>query len=265
MPGQNQIESPPPPPGLTGDPPLIFDWRRVRWRRARLTLALVIAAIGHVLVFYLFQVVTESDSRQAPPVREALILPASSAPTGKLLEGLADRLPALAARDPLASPDHEALDLLVKGYVPTWQDHRPALKPLPGKNGAGPLPPLSPAPSLLLPPLSPAPAVAEEAPRPKGPASRSTPVLGFQSGLTGRALVRGPQWPPAVLAEEWPDQGTASFLMSVSPAGKVTSCLSLGTSSGLDEIVLRDVLLKLKFAPRDDSDEPEWGWVDVWW
>ena len=55
----------PPPQVLSGGTPLIFDWSPVRWRKTRLMVALALAAGGHLLVFYLFQVVTVSGPRQA--------------------------------------------------------------------------------------------------------------------------------------------------------------------------------------------------------
>jgi hypothetical protein len=57
-------------------------------------------------------------------------------------------------------------------------------------------------------------------------------------------------------------------MLSVEPSGMVSSCLSLGTSTGLDEEEveeLRRVLLKLRFAPAATSDQAVWGWVDVLW
>lgn len=264
MTGEAPTDDRSPPVVLAGGTPLIFDWRPVRWRKTRLMVALVVAAAGHLLVFYLFQVVTGSSPRQAPPIRQALILPGSEASTRRLLEGMEDRLPSLHAASPMEETGAEFLAGLVKGYVPTWQDHRPALKPLPGQGGGGPLPPLTAAPALLLPPLPPA-DNAPPAARETGPAGRPMPVLSFQSGLALRKILTPPVWPAAVTAEDWPEEGPASFLMSVSPAGDVTSCLSLGASAGLDEEMLRRVLMKLRFAPATGSDEPEWGWVDVLW
>ena len=57
-------------------------------------------------------------------------------------------------------------------------------------------------------------------------------------------------------------------MLSVEPSGKVSSCLSLGTATGLDEEevdTLRTVLLKLRFTAQSDSTEAAWGWVDVLW
>ncbi len=255
----------PPPQVLAGGTPLIFDWRPTRWRKTRLMVALVVAAAGHLLVFYLFQVVTGSSPRQAPPVRQALILPAADEPARRLLENMADRLPGLNAPAPLMLPEGEALASPVKGYVPTWQDHRPALKPLPAMGG-GLLPSPAANPAVVLPMLPPASSpVASSTPPAAGPAGRTLPVLSFQSGLSARKVLKGPAWPAPVTAEEWPEEGSVSFLLSVAPTGEVTSCLSLGASAGLDEDVLRRALMKLHFAPVSDSDQPEWGWVDVVW
>lgn len=259
----------PPPPVLAGGTPLIFDWRPVRWRKTRLMVALAFAAAGHLLVFYLFQVVTETSLRQAPPVREAIILSSADASTSRLLEGLEDRLPALSAPAPLEDDSAAALAGLVRGYVPTWQDYRPALKPMPGQAGAGPLPSLVTGPAGVLPPLPPADsAAAGWASQPSsGSVGRPLPVLAFQSGLTGRALLSPPEWPPLVMAADWPEAGPCSFLLSVEPSGKVSSCLSLGTSTGLAEEeveVLRATLMKTRFAAKT-TDEVEWGWVDVLW
>lgn len=272
MSGEAPPDDRPSPVVMAGGTPLTFDWSPARWRRARLMMALGVAAAGHLLVFYLFQVVTEAPSRQAPPVRQALILPRTEDPTRRLLEGMEDRLPALSGTVPLTEPDEGALAAMVKGYVPTWQDHRPVLKPLPGVDGGGPLPSLTASPAVLLPPLlpaegtplatSPSPQAARTAAEKAG---RPMPVLSFQSGLAGRPLSGPPQWPPVVTAEEWPEEGPASFLMSVSPTGEVTSCLSLGASAGPDEEVLRGVLMQLKFAAVTTSAEPQWGWVDVLW
>ncbi len=248
---------------------LIFDWRPVRWRKTRLMVALAVAAAGHLLVFYLFQVVTESSSRQAPPVREVTILSGVDDSSLRLLEAVEDRLPALNAPAPLEDGGAGALALLVKGYVPTWQDHRPALKPLPGQQGTGALPPLMAGSAGMLPPL-PASLVGAsvKAPRAPGPAVRPEPVLAFQSGLMDRALLSTPVWPAVVTSQDWPEEGPASFMLGIDPSGNVTSCLSLGTSPGLDEEEvekLRGVMLKLRFTPAATSDQVVWAWVDVLW
>lgn len=289
-------EDPPLPPVMAGGMPLIFDWRRSRWRKTRLMVALAVAAAGHILVFYLFQVVSVSSPRQAPPVREAMILPGNDEGARRLLESVEDRLPELTMIPPSADREVDNLAAMVKGYIPTWQDHRPTLKPMPGQGGSGPLPALMASPAVLLPPIpaaenpdgtpiaalaSTAPGTAQ-APRPpvgtgvvstdastsSPPASaapRAMPALQFQSGLVDRPLKTGPVWPAAVTAEEWPEEGSSSFLLSVSPTGIVTSCLPLGATSGLDEKILRGVLMKLRFAESSGSDSPQWGWVDVLW
>jgi hypothetical protein len=54
----------------------------------------------------------------------------------------------------------------------------------------------------------------------------------------------------------------------VDDTGKVTSCLALGASAGLDEEeveALRRVLLDLRFASADAADPTTWAWVDVLW
>jgi hypothetical protein len=274
MSGEVPSDERPSPLVMAGDAALTFDWKPVRWRKTRLAMWLVVAAVGHLLVFYLFQVVTESSPRQAPPVREAMILPGTQEMTRRVLEGVEDRLPGLGEGVPLVESEDKALAALVKGYVPTWQDHRPALKPLPGQGG-GAWPSSVPGPPVLLPGL-PAidagsakggTAVAGVDPMPAGAASiRPLPVLQFQSGLLDRKMEAGPVWPAAVTAEEWPEEGPASFMLGVSPEGEVVSCLSLGTSAGLDEEVLREVLMKLKFSPAaKGKEEPQWGWVEVLW
>ena len=258
-----------PQPVLAGGTPLIFDWSPVRWRKTRLMIALVLAAGGHLLVFYLFQVVTESGPRHAPPVREALILSGTETSSRQILEGVADRLPVLSPPVPLENRE-EDLSVLVKGYVPTWQNHRPQLKPLPGQADAAPLPALVPASSGMLPPLPAAVSTGTHRTKPPsgGLLARPYPVLGFQSGLADRPITVDAQWPPEVVSPDWPEEGPVSFLLSVDPAGKVISCLSLGASTGLEEEeveLLRKGLLKLKFAARPHSPDDAWGWVDVLW
>ena len=258
-----------PPPVLAGGVPLIFDWRPVRWRKTRLMMALAIAGAGHLLVFYLFQVVTESSPRQAPPIREAVILSSAGESTRRLLESVEDRFTSLSQPAPLGDSGAAALAGLVKGYVPTWQDHRPALKLLPAQAGAGPLPSLMTGAAGVLPPLPAGDATtsASAGPLPAGPLTRPRPVIAFQSGLTGRALLAPVEWSAVVTAADWPEEGPASFLLRVEPAGNVSFCLSLGTSTGLagEEVeVLREALLKLRFAEKMSADV-EWGWVDVLW
>ena len=258
-----------PPQVLAGGTPLIFDWHPVRWRKTRLMVAMAFALVGHLLVFYLFQVVTESSPRQAPPVREAIILSNAQDSNRRLLESMEDRLPALSRPAPLEDSGAAALAGLVKGYVPTWQDYRPVLKPFPGQAGAGPLPSLMAGPGGVLPPLPPLESASPKpaGPPPAGPAGRPDPVISFQSGLAGRTLLAPPQWPALVTAQDWPEEGPCSFLLSVEPSGEVGSCLSLGTSTGLTEEeveVLRATLMKLRFVAGPTADL-EWGWVDVLW
>ncbi len=243
---------------------LIFDWQPGRWRGVRLAVALGVAALGHVLVFYLFQVVSETAPRQAPPQRQVTLLPTGVAATRRLMEGLDDRFPARSGAVPLVGAEEVPLESLVKGYHPTWQDHLAALKPLPGAGLGGALPSLLDGPGALLPEL---PVGKEAGPRARevGVGTRALPAVSFQSGLGKRRLLGPPEWPEAVRAEEWPEEGSASFLMSVDAEGQVASCLSLGASAGLDEEVLRGALMKLRFGVREDAEDLEWGWVDVLW
>ncbi len=250
---------------MAGRVPLIFDWQPGRWRGLRVAAGLGVAALGHVLVFYLFQVVSESKPRQAPPQRQVMMLPSTVEATQELMEGLEDRFPGRSVGVPLVDEAEVPLDALVKGYVPTWQDHRPMLKPLPGDGRGGALPSLLAGGAELLPALG---AVAEEAGgrAPEGlGGGRAAPVVSFQAGLAARRMLGLPVWPEVVRAEEWPEEGQASFVMSVDAEGAVTSCLSLGASAGLDEEVLRGALMKVRFAPQEDSEQLEWGWVDVLW
>jgi hypothetical protein len=93
---------------------------------------------------------------------------------------------------------------------------------------------------------------------------RALPSIMVQSGLSGRALTRPPVWPAEVLQPDWPADGTASFMVSVSPEGRVLSCLPLSAAS-YDIEALRHPLLSAEFSPRQDSDETAWGWIDVHW
>lgn len=256
--------STPPPVVLAGDTPLTFDWKPNSWYGTRLLIALGVAAAGHLLVFYLFQVVTESSPGQAAPLQQVLVLPPGNPASQRLMEIVGDRLPALDHHPTGMEPDPADLKALVKEYVPTWYNHRPALKSLPGQAGTGPLPLLFPPPALLLPPLpegDPDPVLP-----PSGPAgARPLPVLNFQSGLASRPLLQPPVWPAEVTAADWPEEGKVSFLLSLSPEGKVSSCLPLASSAGLDEEILRLPLTRMKFAPSTTSNETEWGWIDVIW
>lgn len=268
--------SPPPPAARPaspagGEPALIFDWSPVRWRRTRLMLFLAVAAGGHVLLFYLFKVVSPSAARTAPPARGVTLLSRDYPPTAALLERLEDDYPSMAPPMPLKEPDTEVLHRLVKGYQPTWERHPARLRPLPPDAQGGGLPSVMPSPALLLPPLpagEPPSAPAAASPIPNvtlsSPVPRPEPVLSIQSGLEGRRIIRPPVWPAEVTQPDWPEEGPASFMISVSADGRVLSCLPL-TSTSFDTEVLRRPLLAMEFSPRTDSDETVWGWVDILW
>ena len=106
--------APPPSPSPAPAPPVevgafTFDWSRPRWGRTRLLTALTFAAAGHVLLFYLFQVVTPPSTRTLPPVRSTLLLSSTFAPSATHMERLEDQHPALMPPTPLAEPDAKAL------------------------------------------------------------------------------------------------------------------------------------------------------------
>lgn len=275
-----------PPPASTPaveESGLIFDWSRLRRGRTRLLTALTVAAAGHVLLFYLFQVVTPPSTRILPPVRSTLLLSSAFPPAADLLERMEDEHPALMPPTPLAESDAKALHRLVKGYEPTWQNHVARLKPLPPAAEGAALPAVIPQPALLLPPLparepgpSPTsvaqskPPVPAPAPDLSGvivtpPAPRAPPALSVQSGLGRRALIRPPVWPAEVTQPDWPEEGLVSFLISVRADGKVLSCLPLAAPAGFEIGTLRTPLLAARFAPRTDSDETAWAWIDVQW
>lgn len=249
---------------------LIFDWSPVRWRRTRLLFFLGLAVGGHVLLFYLFKVAAPPAPRTVPPARSALLLSSNSPASAAIIDRMEAAHPALLPPMPLAEPDAEALHRLVKGYQPTWERHAARLKPLPPAAEGAILPSVMPEPALLLPPL---PAGEGATPLAAGTASsnapavpRALPTLFIQSGLGGRSLTAPPVWPAEVLQPDWPEEGPASFMISVSPEGRVLSCLPLSTvSADFDIEVLRRPILALRFSPRSDSDETEWAWVDVQW
>ncbi|RYD33131.1 MAG: hypothetical protein EOP86_14090 [Verrucomicrobiaceae bacterium] len=260
-----------PAPPAGGEPALIFDWSPVRWRRTRLMFFLAVAAGGHVLLFYLFKVVAPPASRTAPPAHSVTLLSRDYPPAAALLERMEDEYARMAPPMPLKEPDADALHRLVKGYQPTWERHPARLRPLPPDAQGGGLPSVIPSPALLPPPLPAAepPAVAAaDSPAPSinlsGPIPRPLPVLSIQSGLEGRRIIQPPVWPAEVTQPDWPEEGPASFMISVSADGRVLSCLPL-TSTSFDTEVLRRPLLAVKFSPRTDSDETVWGWVDIQW
>lgn len=262
---------------------LIFDWNRPKWGRTRLLTALTIAAAGHVLLFYLFKVVTPPSTRTLPPVRSTLLLSASFPPAADLLERMEDQHPVLMPPTPLAESDAKSLRRLVKGYEPTWQNHVARLKPLPPAAEGAALPAFIPQPALLLPPLparesDPPPSAAARTtppaptpgPDPSGvpvtpPPPRALPTLSVQSGLGNRALIRPPVWPAEVTQADWPEEGLASFFISVRADGKVLTCLPLASPVAFEIGTLRTPLLAARFAPRTDSDEIAWAWVDIQW
>lgn len=283
----------------SGKPVLIFDWKRPRWRKTKLVFFLLLSIGAHLFLFYLFRVAAPPAQRTVPPARGAMLLLPSFPPAAALLDRVKNAHPELTPPMPLTEPDAEALHHLVKGYQPIWERQTARLKPLPPAASGARLPTVMPTSSLLLPPLPardpeesaaarPSPAIAAATPASSGPGipgtapasgsvpssgpppdsaqplPRALPSLMIESGLTGRTLLRPPVWPAEILQPDWPADGTASFLVSVSAEGRVLSCLPLSTAN-YDIEALRHPLLSAEFSPRQDSDETAWGWIDVHW
>ncbi len=108
----------------TGEPVLSFDWRRSKWFKDPLSRFLLVSALGHLLIFMLFQVVS-TEKVTAPDREREMQFLSAEIPEHKVL------LDAVEAETPLAALSHQLLSvgsLLSRPYASAFMDSKPAPK-----------------------------------------------------------------------------------------------------------------------------------------
>ena len=106
--------------------PFIFDWGRPRWD-LRLPGLVVLSLLGHLLGFYLFQVVYPSATALLPTAASVAVLDAGREPDQKLLAWVD-----LADPGALTQPNFrpELVTRLVPKYQPSFTNASPEFAPL---------------------------------------------------------------------------------------------------------------------------------------
>ena len=272
---------PTPPPDfpampLTGDPReqhsrLIFHWAQVRGVRRRLIWWILIAAAGHLGIFYLFRVAPAGVPQTPPPQQSLVYLPAGDPSSEQVFRSLNDRFPGTLPQsvDGDAAEEQAALRKLLPPWPPALASTIGLLKPL-----AEPLVPRS-LPTLLqsgepflpqlpddttLPPPN-AHAVAD-------PAEDSTPLpspaVTIGPGTAGsRTVIQQPTWPDALFDDTWPIHDALPFLLGVDASGTVSYAMMLAARTGIDQEAICRQVKSTRFTP--GAAALQWITAEVRW
>lgn len=260
-------------------PHLIFDWKTVRGSRRRLVGMLLVAVGAHAGLFYLFRVVVPVDGRVVPPRSAMLHLPGEAAETVALVSALEDRFPGMWRRTEGGVFERD-LELLRGMVPPVFEKHEggvAVLKPfglplvsqgLPAVVGQGQalLPLVGGGESgAVVAAVDVAAGVGEEVDGGEEEEEmRAQPSLALESGLDGRAVVTGPEWPERVIDETWPETAAIPFMLGVDAGGRVRYCLPVTPATGVEHEKLRGPLLGMRFGARPGTGV-QWVTAAVRW
>ncbi|HEY0790021.1 MAG TPA: hypothetical protein VGD78_03045 [Chthoniobacterales bacterium] len=223
--------------------PFIFDWRRPRWD-FRLPGLLLLSLLGHLVGFYLFQVVYPSATVLLPTAASVAVLNPGREPDQKVL-AWADLADPGALTRPGFRP--ELVSRLVPKYQPSFADARPEFAPI------------VPESTDRLPPVFGPEGLLHTDKPPVQPEMLSFPSrVELDDALRSRPSVDAPPLPPN---REYLEPTV--LWVGVSEAGKVAFCFPW-RSSGRSEADRRadDYVRALRFRP---ANAFTWGKVRVVW
>ncbi len=241
------IVEPNPPPRL------IFDQKAWSPSRLRLALFLMVSAVGHLGVFYLFKVVTPLTTRRLPPEQSVLVLRGGDPESAQILASLEDRSPAGMLINLTPTAERDLPRLALSDYTPSYQGHQPDYK-LNWEQPQQPLPGLAQSNRPLLPGL------AVMAPPKQGVPGQNLPQLTLPTDLAERGLAEAPNWPTTLVA---PEDSSEHYLirLGIEPSGLVKYFLNEGSNLPAN---LQQTLEQLRFNPRSQPGL-QWGEVELHW
>jgi hypothetical protein len=238
-------------------PRLIFNSKAGNASLWRLPLFIGISILGHVVMFYLFKVVTPSATRTQPLEQTVTMIEGNDPASAALLAALEDRCPAGMLINNGGRPTTPLPKLPIKSYQPSYRSYQPDFK-FDWDVKPADIPLLADAERPMLPPLETNPPAPK--PAPVAIAMAAQPRLVLQPNLEARGITSGPRW-PADLSPPEEDSERYFFTVAVNANGSVRYCLSEGMTppNGMVQAISR-----IRFGPRLGA-ELEWGEIEVHW
>lgn len=202
-------------------PMWVFDWERPAWS-LRMPLFILVSLLGHLLCFYLFQVVYPSSASLLPAAAGVAVLNPANERDRRLLDWAELKDPAA-----LAAPGFrpERMAKLVPRYEPSFADQSPAFVDV------------TPEPARQLPPI-----FGSDGALANDPAPVSSAPLVFASHVEFAAALQERLLRPAPALPRVQSKGESTvLLLGVDPKGAVRDCLPWQSSGrpDLDEAATR--------------------------
>lgn len=245
-----------PRPMPDGPPPLIFNSKEGVSSIWRLLFFILCSVIGHVVMFYLFKVVTPTTTRRTPPQEEVIVLRASDPATAALLRSLEDRSPAglLFSSGGRAEPAM----LPLPAYVSSYEHYKPSIRQDWAPQSA-PLLLLAEGSRPVLPAIEKGTAANDQT-LPKAVPAVTGPQLVLSTALQTRGMALPPEWPKDLAA---PEEATEpyQFQLAINPDGSIRYCLSDGMNP---PPAIQKAVSKIRFNPAPRSPMM-WEDVEVRW
>jgi hypothetical protein len=246
------------------EPRFIFDWSRgPKWEGDwRLLFLIFVSLVGHVVVFYLFQVSYPRTERWAPRTRGVMLLSSVDPISAQVLRELDDRTFHLQGAGGSEVPAY-ALTKMAPKFRPSFVGHEVALRPKPAPEQEERLPMLLPAGEPEFPEVS--------AREPVGSAPASVEPQSF-GAVSVRASLDGvseagaprPQILPELQREIVNAAGTWRRLrlrVAVGADGGIVNLLTESVDEGtISPRWLEKVRQGIRFQPGADR---RWGWLEV--
>ena len=249
--------------GRTMEPPrFIFDWSKPpKWEGNWRLLVLIFGSlVGHVLVFYLFQVSYPPTERWSPRTHRAMLLSSVDPISAQVLRELDDHTYHLQGAGTTEVPAY-SLSKMAPKFRPSFFGHEVALRPETPPSREESLPMLFQPGRPQLPP--PPPLVADRAPSPPVSGGMSVPVLEVRAVLDGRGAIAGELLPKLrdELASEPGPWHALRLRIAVGSDGQLRILLGESVDEGAAGTrLLEKIRQGIRFpAPGRET----WGWLEI--
>jgi len=240
--------------------PFIFDWSRPpKWESNwRLMVLIFVSLVGHVAVFYLFQVSYPRIDRWSPRTRGVMLLSSVDPISAQVLRELDDRTFHLQGAGASEVPAY-SLNKMSPKFRPSFLGHEVALKAVPAPVRDESLPLLYQPGVVELPPLPDRPVQS-----PAVPGTTPVAFVEIRAGLEGETKGWTAQVLPA-LREELASSPEAWRLLrlrvSVGSDGVIRNLLTEAVDEGtVSPRYLEKVRQSVRFKPGPDR---RWGWMEL--